>query len=1274
MREKGKRLASLLLALVMLLSLVSASAFATGEAEPTPTPEPTVGPTPEPTPTVEPTAEPTPTVEPTAEPTPTVSYPAFRAESIDTGLVRITVDVPEGAFPENTGVRRTILDGESLRGTLEAAAGISGGAISAVDISFYNYELRQELEPLVPVTVTVSAYGLESAGGYRVVHIGDDGSAQLVARSESPVFSFQADVFSVYGIMGENYTDDDVTHYVRHTYEFYARNAQDQWEVIDTQTVRDGETLEEPIRPGEDSMHSFEGWFMQDENGALTIPVSFGPVTIAPATREAGGAADQTYKVYAKQERLYKISYYTGADIQSAPVYEIVLKADGESCTLLTEAEIDYERLQVEDGKVFVGWIDAKHPENGTVTELTIAGEDIDLYPKKVEGHRVNFITNTATYLSMDERELLKDRALPDMYVPVQRVVHGEKALCPTELTEGQVYQSYKFLGWYTDYVVDTSGGLSISGSEKFAFDAEEITADVTLYAGWELQSVVASVIYYRNDATFGVDDSFSPWVTYEKDGGFSFLPGVPVSQYTDEILGWYNAQKTLTGKGVQDRDGQGMLNSTRHYHLSGTSAVYDDNGHAAIEFWQNGQLIASYDAATEKWRDPEAKIVPSGEVAFRVYLCRNTYTLHVRYERPYAVATEGYAFGTAYGNRVSARYEQYVPDSARDLSDLDITVRQRQNLYSTVYPTLQAVGLQDRSVSFSRHYGAVNADGYPGQQTFDGNLTYNLRVGQEIEDGDEIWLLVRCEPSIYPHTFLFRYYNPDGTYREESETILYTYIPHTRNFAKGTTVNGYTLTSITHSDTGEEVAQTSYNNKEAYTFRYDDNGNAIPMVLHYYPVEYHVTFDPQDGSGDIITATNVNRDDRTAFYDGDDISFTVEQVAGTYVAGETVETIGGLSKRFEGWYENKDGTGEAFDFEGAVIRGKDSRFYAKWLTLDVTVVFHPKNGAADTEQKVLRDYEAARIANPVKDGYVFGGWYTDEAGTQPFDFDTPIDMALIESLADEEGKIHLYARWHSTQPYTIVYDANGGSLTAELAALLDGNQDPTLYRSGSKAVVKGTAKLSGSVFTGWKIGGTGALLMNGAFPVSAENDAADGQEDQVITLVAQYERAERSTKLTYHANYPAGPAERSFTIENLVVNGSIVISQDAESLHFVPEGNYRFVAWTNRAGETIYSGSAEYEYFYKGERVAVGAEENHLYAVWEKIEVIPTPEPTPEVTPEPTPAPTPSPTPETSPKTGDLNHGGARLSVLLAAALCGLGLAMSLGRGKRTYEGKHSR
>ena len=391
-------------------------------------------------------------------------------------------------------------------------------------------------------------------------------------------------------------------------------------------------------------------------------------------------------------------------------------------------------------------------------------------------------------------------------------------------------------------------------------------------------------------------------------------------------------------------------------------------------------------------------------------------------------------------------------------------------------------------------------------------------------------------------------------------------------------------------------------------------------------------------------------------------------------MAGETVETIGGLSKRFEGWYENKDGTGEAFDFEGAVIRGKDSRFYAKWLTLDVTVVFHPKNGAADTEQKVLRDYEAARIANPVKDGYVFGGWYTDEAGTQPFDFDTPIDMALIESLADEEGKIHLYARWHSTQPYTIVYDANGGSLTAELAALLDGNQDPTLYRSGSKAVVKGTAKLSGSVFTGWKIGGTGALLMNGAFPVSAENDAADGQEDQVITLVAQYERAERSTKLTYHANYPAGPAERSFTIENLVVNGSIVISQDAESLHFVPEGNYRFVAWTNRAGETIYSGSAEYEYFYKGERVAVGAEENHLYAVWEKIEVIPTPEPTPEVTPEPTPAPTPSPTPETSPKTGDLNHGGARLSVLLAAALCGLGLAMSLGRGKRTYEGKHSR
>lgn len=65
------------------------------------------------------------------------------------------------------------------------------------------------------------------------------------------------------------------------------------------------------------------------------------------------------------------------------------------------------------------------------------------------------------------------------------------------------------------------------------------------------------------------------------------------------------------------------------------------------------------------------------------------------------------------------------------------------------------------------------------------------------------------------------------------------------------------------------------------------------------------------------------------------------------------------------------------------------------------TVTFNSKGGTAVRKQTVVDGELATEPADPNKAGYVFLGWYTDEALTQEFDFATPIT-----------GNITLYAGW----------------------------------------------------------------------------------------------------------------------------------------------------------------------------------------------------------------------------------------------------------------------
>lgn len=118
----------------------------------------------------------------------------------------------------------------------------------------------------------------------------------------------------------------------------------------------------------------------------------------------------------------------------------------------------------------------------------------------------------------------------------------------------------------------------------------------------------------------------------------------------------------------------------------------------------------------------------------------------------------------------------------------------------------------------------------------------------------------------------------------------------------------------------------------------------------------------------------------------------------GNLVDKPTTPTADGWT--FEGWYTDGSLT-QVFDFATKIE--KDTTIYAKWSENKYfTVKFMVGTFATAPEsQSVLNGQCATQPTNPTSTEYTFGGWYSDSACTQAFDFSTPITQDTT-----------LYARW----------------------------------------------------------------------------------------------------------------------------------------------------------------------------------------------------------------------------------------------------------------------
>ncbi|MFJ7650125.1 InlB B-repeat-containing protein, partial [Lysinibacillus sp. NPDC097279] len=146
----------------------------------------------------------------------------------------------------------------------------------------------------------------------------------------------------------------------------------------------------------------------------------------------------------------------------------------------------------------------------------------------------------------------------------------------------------------------------------------------------------------------------------------------------------------------------------------------------------------------------------------------------------------------------------------------------------------------------------------------------------------------------------------------------------------------------------------------------------------------------------------------------------------------------------FEGWYTDDEGTNQ-YDFTNNVITA-NTAIYAKWKPLKYTVSFEVSGGSAVQSQTVAHGEKATVPPVPTKAGYTFEGWYTDDEGTNQYDF--TINVVTANTT--------LYAKWKPVT-YTVNFDVNGGSLVP--------NQT---VAHGEKATVPPVPAKAGYTFEGW--------------------------------------------------------------------------------------------------------------------------------------------------------------------------------------------------------------
>lgn len=180
------------------------------------------------------------------------------------------------------------------------------------------------------------------------------------------------------------------------------------------------------------------------------------------------------------------------------------------------------------------------------------------------------------------------------------------------------------------------------------------------------------------------------------------------------------------------------------------------------------------------------------------------------------------------------------------------------------------------------------------------------------------------------------------------------------------------------------------YETPEDAQFAVDESGN----------VSYACSTTVEDGSVVLLVEFEPISTYTVTFVDWDDAVLgtdTVEQGMAATAPANPVRT----GWKFTGWDKDFDNVTSDLTVKAEYVKKNRDIIHSGGGTTTYTVKFETNGGNTITDKTVVRNNKLAKPTAPVKDGFTFEGWYTDEELTTAYDFDSKVT-----------GNFTLYAKW----------------------------------------------------------------------------------------------------------------------------------------------------------------------------------------------------------------------------------------------------------------------
>ena len=784
---------------------------------------------------------------------------------------------------------------------------------------------------------------------------------------------------------------------------------------IDVTTHVYGTALQLPVleKPG----YTFYGWY---PNAELTGD----PVYSIGAT----DMGDKTF--YAKwTTNTYYIAYNpAGADDSEA--------MPNSACTYDAESPLA-ANTYTRTGYEFLGWATAAQASSITYTDGQSVKNLTDVNNEVVELFAV-WKPNTYTVtFSQGEPTTLGTASIEATYdAPLQVVI------CPDSV-------GYAFGGYFTE---EDGGGVQYYTYEgKSAVARYKNTSNITLYAFWTVRDYVIS--FNNNGGTITTDDYATSYhygteVTLpaiEKDGctfGGWFanvnctgtaVTKIASSEYGDKTF--YAKWNPITYNITLHENGGTIITGNVANYTFGVGAVLpsysnmERDGHMFAGWYDNdlceGDAVSMVSVAEfgdkefwAKWEEngyfvtlhTNGGTINSGNVVL--------YKYGKRTDLPSNVTKTGYDFAGWYDN------SSFIGSAFTEITDTDLGDKQFWARWKE----------QDYPISFHTNGGTIN------------NVvveSYTYTVG------------VVLPADVTQRGYLFRGWFDNAQCQGNPVTLISTTEFGEREFWADWSVVDYDITLNYNGGTiGDDDVPATYRIGSEITL-------PVPTREGYTFGGWYTNSAYVGEAVQAISSTEIGNKEFWAKWNVNSYTVTLETNGGTINSGNVANYTYGYGiplpsdvtrtgYTFDGWYADKDCA------TARVTRISESKtgnltFYANWNVNSYIVTLETNGGVVNSGNVERYTYGkgATLPTNITRDGYTFGGWYTNSSY---------LGSAVQSISSTEIGEKAFYANW-LVNSYSITFEPNGGTIN-------NGNVKNYIY--GTTVILPSDVTKTGFTFDGW--------------------------------------------------------------------------------------------------------------------------------------------------------------------------------------------------------------